>query len=233
MTAWEIMDEDAQGLGMWDAETNWRKGGQDFHLGFETSHFLDGFAWPDKKFRFKPDWAAFGPRGKEMPSLPDHFDVIDNATDDKPFRLVAGAGAHLPELDLHRDPSSLKREVRPTAMMNPEDCSAMASPRAIGSRSATSAARPSSCQGQERPAARRGGRRGHLAEPELRDRHRHQCRDLGRSRLAQRRRGVPRHGRLDQEGVEAPTRPTLRTEGYPHGQADLRKSRAHQGLFHT
>ena len=37
-----------------------RSGGQDFHLGFETSHFLDGFAWPDKKFRFKPDWAAYG-----------------------------------------------------------------------------------------------------------------------------------------------------------------------------
>ena len=43
---------------MWDAETNWQAGGQDFHAGFETSHFLDGFAWPDKKFRFKPDWAA-------------------------------------------------------------------------------------------------------------------------------------------------------------------------------
>ena len=43
---------------MWDAETNWQKGGQDFHLGFETSHFLDGFAWPDKKFRFKPDWES-------------------------------------------------------------------------------------------------------------------------------------------------------------------------------
>ena len=73
---------------MWDAETNWAKGGQDHHLGFETSHFLDGFAWPDKKFRFKPDWAAYGPRGKEMPTLPDHFDVIDNATADKPFRML-------------------------------------------------------------------------------------------------------------------------------------------------
>ena len=30
-----------------------------------------------------------GARGKEMPVLPDHFDVIDNATDEKPFRLVA------------------------------------------------------------------------------------------------------------------------------------------------
>ena len=62
MTPWEIMDETLKTSGMWDAETNWRKGGQDFHLGFETSHFLDGFAWPDKKFRFKPDWAAVADR---------------------------------------------------------------------------------------------------------------------------------------------------------------------------
>jgi hypothetical protein len=41
------------------------------------------------KFRFKPDWAAYGPRGKDMPSLPDHLDVIDKATADKPFRMVA------------------------------------------------------------------------------------------------------------------------------------------------
>jgi len=32
--------------------------------------FLDGFAWPDKKFRFKPDWKAYGERGAEMPCCP-------------------------------------------------------------------------------------------------------------------------------------------------------------------
>ena len=28
----------------------------DCQPGFETSHYLDGFAYPDRKFRFKPDW---------------------------------------------------------------------------------------------------------------------------------------------------------------------------------
>ena len=75
---------------MWDAETNWRRAARTSHLGFETAHFLDGFAWPDKKFHFKPDWAAFGGRAaRRCRCLPDHFDVIDNATADKPFRLVA------------------------------------------------------------------------------------------------------------------------------------------------
>ncbi len=125
MTAWEIMDEALRVSGMWDAETNWRKGGQDFHLGFETSHFLDGFGWPDKKFRFKPDWAAYGPRGKDMPTLPDHFDVIDNATADKPFRLVAAPARTFLNSTFTETPSSQKREVRPTAMMNPDDCKTM------------------------------------------------------------------------------------------------------------
>ena len=125
MTPWEIMDETLKVSGMWDAETNWAKGGQDFHLGFETSHFLDGFAWPDKKFRFKPDWKAYGPRGAEMPVLPDHFDVIDNATAEKPFRLVAAPARTFLNSTFTETPSSQKREVRPTAMMNPEDCAAM------------------------------------------------------------------------------------------------------------
>jgi len=125
MTVWEIMDEVLKVSGMWDAETNWRKGGQDFHLGFETSHFLDGFAWPDKKFRFKPDWAAYGSRGKEMPSLPDHFDVIDNATDDRPFRMVAAPARTFLNSTFTETPSSLKREVRPTALMNPDDCAGL------------------------------------------------------------------------------------------------------------
>jgi anaerobic selenocysteine-containing dehydrogenase len=122
MTPWEIMDESLRESGMWDAETNWKKGGQDFHLGFETSHFLDGFAWPDKKFRFKPDWAAYGPRGAEMPSLPDHFDVIDNATTDKPFRMVAAPARTFLNSTFTETPGSLAREKRPTALIHPQDC---------------------------------------------------------------------------------------------------------------
>ena len=95
------------------------------HLGFETSHFLDGFAWPDGKFRFRPDWAAYGPRGKEMPALPDHFDVIDNPTSDRPFRMVAAPARTFLNSTFTETASSQRREGRPTAMMNPEDCKAM------------------------------------------------------------------------------------------------------------
>ncbi len=144
MTPWEIMDETLASPDMWDAETNWQKGGQDFHLGFETSHFLDGFAWPDKKFRFKPDWAAYGParQGDARAAGPfrRHRQCHRRTSPSgwSPRRRAPSSTRPSP-----RRRAAQKREVRPTALMNPEDCArAWASSRASGWRSATIAARP-------------------------------------------------------------------------------------------
>jgi anaerobic selenocysteine-containing dehydrogenase len=125
MTAWEIMDRTLRKSGMWDAETNWRRGGQDFAPAFETAHFLDGFPTPDGRFHFKPDWARFGGRGAEMPTLPDHFAVIDEATPEKPFRLVAAPARTFLNSTFTETPSSLAREKRPTALLHPDDCAAL------------------------------------------------------------------------------------------------------------
>ncbi|MGB7299372.1 MAG: molybdopterin oxidoreductase family protein [Burkholderiaceae bacterium] len=125
MTAWEMVDQTLQTSGMWGAQQNFEAGGQDFAPSFETSNFLDGFAWPDKRFRFKPDWAAFGGRHQTMPALPDHFDVIDNASDDKPFRLVAAPARTFLNTSFTETPGSLKREKKPSLMMHEQDCKAM------------------------------------------------------------------------------------------------------------
>jgi len=125
MTPWEIMDETLRKSGMWDAETNWKRGGQDFALPFETAHFLDGFPTPDRRFHFKPDWTRFGGRGALMPALPDHFAVTDEATDEKPFRLVAAPARTFLNSTFTETPSSLAREKRPTALLHPDDCAAL------------------------------------------------------------------------------------------------------------
>src|SRR5262245_57746908 len=125
MTAWEIMDETLRRSAMWDAETNCRQGGQDFARPWRTGHFLDGFETPDGKFHFKPDWSHFGGRWREMPTLPDHFDVIDNPTPDKPFRLVAAPARAFLNSTFTETPSSLAREQRPTALLHPDDCAAL------------------------------------------------------------------------------------------------------------
>jgi anaerobic selenocysteine-containing dehydrogenase len=125
MTAWEIMDWTLRKSGLWDAQTNWERGGQDIALPFERAHFLDGFAWPDGKFRFKPDWSRYGGRGAAMPALPDHFPVIDEATPEKPFRLVAPPARTFLNSTFTETPSSRARERRPTALIHPDDCAAL------------------------------------------------------------------------------------------------------------
>jgi anaerobic selenocysteine-containing dehydrogenase len=125
MTAWEIMDWTLARSGMWDARTNLERGGQDMALPFEEAHFLRGFKWPDGRFRFKPDWVAFGGRGAEMPRLPDHFDVVDRASAEKPFRLVAAPARGFLNSTFSETPTSRARERRPTALLHPDDCASL------------------------------------------------------------------------------------------------------------
>ena len=126
MSAREIMDETLKRSGMWDVQTNIERGGQDLAYPFEKMHFLDGFDTADRKFHFRADWERFGGRWRQMPVLPDHFEVIDEATDDKPYRLVAAPARTFLNSTFTETPSSKKREGRPTALLHPEDCAALA-----------------------------------------------------------------------------------------------------------
>ena len=185
MSVWEIMDETLRRSGMWDAQTNLDRGGQDFAYPFERMHFLDGFDNPDRKFHFSPDWKRFGGRWQEMPELPDHLDVIDNATTEKPFRLIAAPARTFLNSTFTETPSSLKREQRPTALIHPEDCTALGVVEGerveLGNERGE---RDRARQSSGRPAARRGGRRRDLAQPLLPERDRHQLADQRRSGVA-------------------------------------------------
>ncbi len=125
LSALELIDDMLAKGGLWDAATNVARGGQDCALPFETAHYLDGFAWPDKRFRFKPDWAAFGGRHETMPKLPDHFDVIDESTPERPYRLVTAPARTFLNSTFTETPSSLKREKQPMLLMHPDDCATL------------------------------------------------------------------------------------------------------------
>ena len=97
---------------------------------FETSHFLKGFAWPDGKFRFRADWTKvpygnIGMRGpwRTMPGLPDHWDVIEGATAQHPFRLATSPARNFLNSTFNETPSSRQREGRPQVMVHPLDAS--------------------------------------------------------------------------------------------------------------
>jgi anaerobic selenocysteine-containing dehydrogenase len=121
MTALDVVDATLRASGWPGAEeviaAKWVDAGEDF----ERSHFLDGFGFPDGRFRFAPDWAAIGPHSAGMPEFPDHWTAIDGATADRPFRLVAAPARNFLTTRFTETPTSRGREGRPTAMMHPED----------------------------------------------------------------------------------------------------------------
>ncbi len=122
MSAWELIDHTLRASGYEGAEAVHAKGWVDCALPFETAHFLDGFGHPDGRFRFRPDWSAVGRDHAEMPCLPDHMAVTEEADDRHPFRLVAPPARQFLNTSFTETPTSRSREGRPTALIHPEDC---------------------------------------------------------------------------------------------------------------
>jgi anaerobic selenocysteine-containing dehydrogenase len=100
---------------------------------FATAHYVDGFAWPDRKFRFKPDWptvpfprdgGACGPF-KTMPGLPDHWDAIEEADSEHPFRLATSPARSFLNSSFTETPTSRATEQRPHVMIHPDDAAAL------------------------------------------------------------------------------------------------------------
>jgi anaerobic selenocysteine-containing dehydrogenase len=122
MTEWELIDATLKMSGWPDADTLHAGHWHDCALDFESSHFLNGFAHKDGKFRFKPDWASIGPFHGELPALPDHVPIIDAADAEHPFRLVAAPARQFLNSTFTETPGSKAREGRPTVMVHPADC---------------------------------------------------------------------------------------------------------------
>jgi anaerobic selenocysteine-containing dehydrogenase len=95
---------------------------------FRQAHYLDGFNWPDGKFRFKPDWPnvpfrspfVSGPVA-EMPVLPDHWTSIERADDEHPFRMTTSPARGFLNSTFTETPTSQANEKRPTVLIHPED----------------------------------------------------------------------------------------------------------------
>jgi anaerobic selenocysteine-containing dehydrogenase len=95
---------------------------------FATAHYLNGFAYPDRKFRFKPDWRAVpGGSNHELglshlpPRLPDHWDVNEKADARHPFRLVTPPARHYLNSSFNETPTSRAKEGGPHAKIHPQD----------------------------------------------------------------------------------------------------------------
>jgi anaerobic selenocysteine-containing dehydrogenase len=113
--------------------TNW----VDVQPDFETSHYLRGFAWPDGKFRFRPDWPRVpyvksggrdvglaGPWAA-MPAFPDHWEVIEEADARHPFRLATSPARSFLNSTFNETVTARAREGRPEVMIHPDDAAAL------------------------------------------------------------------------------------------------------------
>jgi len=95
---------------------------------FATAHYLNGFAYPDGKFRFKPDWPNVPFRRwhrnvteAAMPALPDHWEVIEEADTEHPFRLATSPARGFLNSTFTETKTSLSGERRPEVMIHPDD----------------------------------------------------------------------------------------------------------------
>ena len=105
---------------------------------FDDAHYLNGFGYPDGKFRFRPDWengpspnktpasiGALGPHAA-FPTFPDQVDVIELADAEHPFRLATSPARNFLNSTFAETKTSRDKEGRPEVMIHPEDAAALA-----------------------------------------------------------------------------------------------------------
>ncbi len=100
---------------------------------FEEAHYINGFKWPDGKFRFRPDWTGspspnkppevMGLQGPfhSIPEFPDHWEVIETADVEHPFRRTTSPAHNFLNSTFAETPTSLAKEIRPELLIHPED----------------------------------------------------------------------------------------------------------------
>jgi len=122
---WEKIDQSLQDSGYGSADALYDAHWLDCSKSFEDQNHLNGFGFPDGKFRFAPDWKALGDKDGVMPKMPDHWAVTDEATAEKPYRLVAAPARNFLNSSFTETVSSVKSEKRPKAKIHPSACEAL------------------------------------------------------------------------------------------------------------
>lgn len=125
MSAIEMVEATLKASGWPDVATLRERRWHDCQPDFATAHYSSGFGWPDRKFRFRPDWAAMGPDAAGMPALPDHWLSIEPATAEHPFRMITSPARNFLNTSFTETPTSTKKEGRPTLFIHPDDAAAL------------------------------------------------------------------------------------------------------------
>ena len=100
---------------------------------FDTAHYLNGFAHPDGKFRFRPDWRGqkgptrppesmglLGPVDT-LPAFPDYWGSVEQANPEHPYRLATPPARNYLNSSFAETKTSRDKEGRPELMIAPDD----------------------------------------------------------------------------------------------------------------
>lgn len=127
-----MLDETLIASGRPDIEGMKKNPWHDCQPDFNKSHYLEGFAFDDGKFRFFVDWEEFLPKGyvdqtilQSMPNMPDHWDVLETETLQMPFRLVTAPARQFLNTSFTETKTSRQLEGRPQVMIHPADAEKM------------------------------------------------------------------------------------------------------------
>ncbi len=134
MTGDEILAETLRASGLPDPDSLRNMRWLDFRPKYDDAHYVNGFAHTDGKFHFRPNWPEFAPAAwttaglshgqadaTGMPEFPDHWDVIEKATEAHPFRLVTAPARNYLNSTFTETPTSRQREGRPSVFVHPKD----------------------------------------------------------------------------------------------------------------
>src|SRR6201747_1028459 len=127
LTPRELIDETLKLSGHGDIDTLQADLWRDIQPDFGPRLTPAGFCLANRKFHFKADWAhppwgnpGMGP-WEQMPSLPDHWTIIEEADEAHPFRLATSPSRSFLNTSFNETPSSIAREGPPSVMMHPAD----------------------------------------------------------------------------------------------------------------
>ncbi len=121
MSAMEIIDWTLRASGWPDAEAVLKQHWLDVAPPVAEAHYNNGFPQADKRFHFAPDWRSIGNDWARMPALPDYMPATDEATPDRPFRMVTAPARHFLNTCFTETPTSRAKEVRPKVLLHPAD----------------------------------------------------------------------------------------------------------------
>ena len=121
MSEWDLIDDMLAKSGWPSAEAIHANHWHDCMPDYETAHFLNGFGHGDAKFHFRADWSKLGGDTEGMAEFPDFSAVIDAASDEHPFRLVAAPARQFLNSTFTETPTSRGRERRPSLLLHPND----------------------------------------------------------------------------------------------------------------